>query len=330
MTAMTKLVSISQAADLINGGKYLCIAGDESALLQLPKGNWIGGTSPYFMTDEGGLVTRDKVFVSEIEFFGESPALRSYDAESLAQICRNAPDNGFTILIVPAFGPCHEDFAKNAPGYEEMYLKPLIGWVAGMHLDDRGRLTPKVMLGPTGEFSDQIAVVMDVPLPADRFANVDIINLFKPGEGDAITFTATGFSARDCMVNGQPDNLARYLESCKADRRLPLVADYCGAMINVGIKSVDAAAGLVEFYAPVFPDTVYRIAAPVADYVASFQAALPQIEEGVIFSCNCILNYLYSGLEGKRTAGMTGPITFGEIGYQLVNQTLVYLTVHPA
>jgi hypothetical protein len=47
----------------------------------------------------------------------------------------------------------------------------------------------------------------------------------------------------------------------------------------------------------------------------------------IIFSCNCILNYLYSGLKGKKTAGITGPATFGEIAYQLLNQTMVYLRI---
>ena len=47
----------------------------------------------------------------------------------------------------------------------------------------------------------------------------------------------------------------------------------------------------------------------------------------LFFSCNCILNYLYSELEGKKTGGITGPITFGEIAYQLLNQTMVYLTI---
>jgi hypothetical protein len=32
-------------------------------------------------------------------------------------------------------------------------------------------------------------------------------------------------------------------------------------------------------------------------------------------------------LEGQRTANITGPFTFGEIAYQLLNQTLVYLSV---
>ncbi len=47
----------------------------------------------------------------------------------------------------------------------------------------------------------------------------------------------------------------------------------------------------------------------------------------VAFSCNCILDDLYSELAGKRTGIFTGPVTFGEIAYQLVNQTLAYLVV---
>lgn len=45
------------------------------------------------------------------------------------------------------------------------------------------------------------------------------------------------------------------------------------------------------------------------------------------FSCNCILNFLYSELEGKRTGELIGPVTFGEVAYQLLNQTLVYLQI---
>lgn len=33
------------------------------------------------------------------------------------------------------------------------------------------------------------------------------------------------------------------------------------------------------------------------------------------------------GLEGKKTGDVTGPVTFGEIAYQLLNQTLVYLNI---
>jgi hypothetical protein len=325
MKAQGKLLAIDQAAELIRSGKYLCLAGDEVALRQLPRGNWIGGTIPYFMTEEGGVVTREKVFVNEIDVFEQAPILRRYDTGSLPQICRDAPDHGYTILIVPAFGPCHHDFAENSLNYEDMYMKPLLGWVAGVHLDDLGKITPKVVLGSTGEFSDQLAVAMDVPLPPDTFANVDTINLFHPGGGDSISFASKGFSAGDCLINERRVNLAEYMQSRQIDKRLPLVAESDCVMVNVGIKAVDIANRRVEFYAPVFPGLVYQIAAPVADYVESFQAALPHLDNGIAFSCNCILNYLHSGLEGKRTAGITGPITFGEISYQLLNQTLVYL-----
>ena len=46
-----------------------------------------------------------------------------------------------------------------------------------------------------------------------------------------------------------------------------------------------------------------------------------------VFSCNCILNYLYGELEGKKTPPYTGPVTFGEVAYQLLNQTLVYCEI---
>lgn len=321
------LMAIGAAAELIRSGKYLCIAGDEAALRQLPTGHWIGGTIPYFMAAEGGKACRDQVFVDPIEVGGEAPRIRLYDEEGLPQLCRNAPEHGFSLMVAPAFSAVHSSFACNAPAYEEMYLKPLIGWVSGVHLDDLGKQTPKVVNGESGEFSEDCAVVMDVPLPLEKMACVDIVNPFVPGKGDVISFEATGFGAGACRINGQPAVLADYLLERDIDTRLPLVADYQGAMVNVSIKGIDAEAGRVEFYAPVFPGVSYRFAAPLADYLGAFQAALPQAEAGMAFSCNCVLNYLYSGLEGKRTGQVTGPMTFGEIAYQLLNQTLVYLRI---
>lgn len=327
MTSNNELLRIADAAARIQQGKYLSIAGDEAALAQLPRGHWIGGTIPYFMSAAGGCASRDKVFVTELPVHGDKPRLRLCDLDALPMICHNAPDNGFTLLILPAFSQAHERFAHDGPNYEDMYMKPLVGWIAGVHLDDLGKRTPKVFLGETGEMSDHLAVVMDVPLPPEKLARIDIVNLFKQGNGDAITFTETGFSAERCLINGQPANLADYLTSRQIDTRLPLVADYCGAMINVSFKAVVAAEHRVDFYAPVFPGQIYKIAAPVADYIGAFKAAMPAAVPGLTFSCNCILNYLYSNLEGQRTDGVVGPITFGEIAYQLLNQTLVYLSI---
>ncbi|MGO9017966.1 MAG: DUF6976 family protein [Syntrophobacteraceae bacterium] len=45
------------------------------------------------------------------------------------------------------------------------------------------------------------------------------------------------------------------------------------------------------------------------------------------YACNCILNFLYGELEGKKTGNITGPMTFGEIAYQLLNQPMVFLEI---
>jgi hypothetical protein len=79
---------------------------------------------------------------------------------------------------------------------------------------------------------------------------------------------------------------------------------------------------------PGLPRHGYRPAKPLDDYVRRFPERLSAEHNGEIaFSCNCIFNYLHSKLGGKRTGAFLGPITFGEVAYQLVNQTLAYLIV---
>ena len=77
-----------------------------------------------------------------------------------------------------------------------------------------------------------------------------------------------------------------------------------------------------------FEDIEYRLAKNIPDYAAAFHNHLKGVSDAsAVFSCNCVLNFLYGELEGKSIEAFAGPITFGEIAYQLVNQTLVYLTV---
>ncbi len=322
------LMSVEEAAILVKSGGWYSIAGEEALLARLPRGHWIGGTIPYFVGQDGGRTTRSEVFVTALPVAaGLTPALRWYEAAALASVCTDAPANGYSLLIIPAFTDTHLRFAREAPQYEDMYLKPLLGWIAGIHLDDLGQAAPKVFHGESGECDGARALVMHVPLPDTQYARLDIVNLFEPGEGDRIRFPETGFHVQECLVNGKLVNFADYLRVQGIDTRLPLVADYSGAMINVSIKSVDAAERRVDFYAPVFDDTEYRIARPVPDYGAALAAALPADAARTAWSCNCILNYLYSELEGKRTGPITGPITFGEVAYQLLNQTLVTLSI---
>jgi hypothetical protein len=131
----------------------------------------------------------------------------------------------------------------------------------------------------------------------------------------------------NCLVNGVETNLAAYINQHNIDIKLPLIADYSGAAINVSIKEVDLENGVVSFYAPVFKSKKYQFAKPIFDYIKKFEIDTLDIDTNLDFSCNCILNYLYGELENKKISNVKGPITFGEIGYQLLNQTLVTLQV---
>ncbi|MEO0971551.1 MAG: hypothetical protein AAFX85_00540 [Pseudomonadota bacterium] len=324
----SRLATVQEVAAAIEAGRTLWVAGDEALLSALPKGRWIGGSIPYFMTRDGGSSSRDRLFVREM-----SPALidavqiRFYDASTIHRVAAEAPDSGLTILLIPANSEAHLRYAREAPDFEDMFLKPVVGWITGVHLDDLGTVKPSVFNGILGARADAQAVAMHITLPAGSYAEVGIVNTLRQGDGDEFEFPVTGFSVENCFINGVERNLHDYLKQHDIDTRFPLVADYSGAMINVSFQELHEAERSVSLYAPVFAGVKYRIASPLHDYVADFAAAVPQLDDGAVFSCNCILNYLYSELEGKRTGDITGPMTFGEIAYQLLNQTMVYVTV---
>lgn len=318
------LVDVAEAKKMIQDGRCLCIAGAADNLSKLPKGVWIGGSIPYFMAQDGGETDQNRVFVTEIKHFLGVPKIAFYSESELERVATDAPDNGFSIIIIPAASPTHEEYARNAPNFPDMYMKPIVGWISGVHLDDLNSQTPSVANGEIGESSTRQAVVMHVELEPDYCAEINTTNLFQPGSGDAITFDSAGFSAQQCTINGATTSLAHYIKEQNIDTRLPLVADYCGMVVNISIKSVED--NQVEFYAPVFDGIEYRFAEPVKDYVSGFQNALPTNSDAIQFSCNCILNYLYCELQGQNVA-IKGPMTFGEVAYQLLNQTMVYLTV---
>jgi hypothetical protein len=326
---MSKVMySVNEVKDKIIQGQKLLLAGEESLLKQLPQGQWIAGTIPYFMAESGGTFSQDLIFTTELPPYVQNVSIQKYTKDSLANVNRDAYANGFSVIIIPASSSAHFSFALNAAQYEGFATTQLIGWIAGVDLKQLGKVTPKVFSGPSQEMIEDGAVVMHIELPDTQYAEINIMNLFTPGTGDVLTFLEDGFSAKDVMVNGTLQNFASYLTSNNIDTRLPLVADYCGAMINTSFQGIDKAAGQVNFYAPVFKGIQYKLAAPVGDYVSRFNQLMPKGNQDLImFSCNCILNYLYSELEGKQTGGITGPITFGEVAYQLLNQTLAYVTI---
>ena len=324
----SRLMSPEEARAAIEDGKVLWLAAEGDLLKDLPKGRWIGGSIPYFMGEAGGEVSRDKIFATELDVNVASKIqVKFYDVQTITTVVKDAPENGFSVVLLPAGTEIHSAYAENAPNYEDMFLKPVAGWVTGVHLDDLGKVKPLVVNGLSGEISTDKALVMHVALKPGKAAHIGIVNTLAQGDGDVIEFPRTGFNATDCLVNGEARNFCEYLGSTETGSRLPLVANYCGAMVNVSIQTVDDDQGSVSFYAPVFKGVRYKLAAPVADYVSAFHEAIPAFDDGVSFSCNCVLNYVYAELEGKRTGNVLGPMTFGEIAYQLLNQTLVYMVI---
>ena len=325
---MKKIQSVAEVTKLVQDGKTLSLAGDERALSQLPKGNWVAGTTPYFMGKTKGEFRQDAIYVDVIEDHVMNFKIASYDADSIPTVGNDRYKNGYTILVIPAFSQIHSDYALSAMNYEGLFDTPMLGWISGIDLNSSD--TPKIFNGLTGESSSDHAVALHVELPAAKMAQLEIINIHHMDQSSpVIEFLENSFSAVDCLVDGEEWTFGEYISRNNIDTKSPMVCDYSGATINVSIKEVNADSGQVDFYAPVFTGRKYRLALPLEDYAKEFAEHLPGDrgnKDNQAFSCNCILNFLYGDLEG-RLAGYPGPITFGEIGYHLLNQTMTYLDI---
>jgi len=277
------------------------------------------------MTEEGGLVSEDRIFVTKVPEIALDAKVADYGPDNLADLYRDAPANGFTFLVLPAATEVHKTFAERAQSYEGFLLRPVVGWIAGVRVDRIGKEASAVFNGRTGKSFDTRGVALHVALPANKVVNLKIVNIFESGGGNLIRFEEAGFRVSKCLVDGKPANLAEYIAGNGIATEFPLVGDYNGSTINVSFQAVDAAAGTVDLYAPVFPGVDYHFAKPVEDYAAAFGKAIAVEEDRPTFACNCILNFLYGKLEGKTTGPITGPITFGEIAHMLLNQTMAQL-----
>jgi len=319
-----QVLSFSETEALINEGKLLHIAGTEKILRKLPKGNWIGGSTEYFMTEDGGLISGDLMFVTEFPY--QDFQIKTYDASQIENVANDSDDNGFTLMIIPFDSDVHITYAENAANYQNIFMRNIVGWISGTNLEKKDQ-TPTTVNGMTQEISNNKAVAMHVKIPDDKTIELNIINIFEQDENSpVIEFQTGGFSAEKCLINGEERVFADYIAEKGIDIKLPLVGDFSGHGINISFKSINN--GVVNFYAPVIVGIKYRIAKAVPDYFLAFHDRVSKLNpDNVMYSCNCILNFLYGGLEGKKIAGFPGPVTFGEIAYQLVNQTLVYLTI---
>jgi hypothetical protein len=321
---MDRLLQKNSVEEKIRENRVLLVSGPDAMLSTLPPGNWIGGTTPYFMGDEGAFFSNEAVCVTDLSRVAKNTVISAYDETNIHYVFDDAMPNGFSIIIIPFKSKPHFRFAIGAPDFSNFAMRQLIRWVCGGDINEIDRLRPKAFDGHEGH--EEKAVVMHVEMPEGMSAEIGIVSPFRQGHGHALTFESDGFIQSHVMVDGVLEHFPSYVRRTKMDTRLPLVADYAKAMINVCIGQVDDEK--VTFLAPVFKNVAYKQAKPLEDYVLAFERVMPDIDaSGIAFSCNSVLNYIDLGMAGKKIGPFKGPVTFGEVAYQLLNQTLVYLHI---
>ena len=319
------LKTFEEVTQLINEGRILHIAGAGSLLSKLPQGNWIGGSTEHFMTGKGGVISGSLLFVTE--FHNDTFLIHDYGADTISRVMKDAYDNGFSIIVMPFDCEVHNEYARNAAEYDGMFIKNIVGWISGASPNNQDQI-PVAINGQTGQVLTDRAAVLHLEVPKSKTVNVDIINIHEQDkQSPVIEFDRHGSTKiSTCRINGKEMLLADYLRQSRHDIRIPMVGDYYGHGVNVSFRAVDENE--VHFFSPVFSGIKYRFAKATPDYAAAFQAQLKKLKnEHVVFSCNCILNFMFGELEGKKSGSFHGPITFGEVAYQLLNQTLVYVMV---
>ena len=318
------LFTPEEVSDMIHSGKRLLLAGDAKLLSQLTAGNWIGGTTPFFILyPENRATSFEKIFVATLPDFVTKTEIREYDETTIQKIFKDGPKNGFTVLIMPFASPVAVEYSLNATNYKNFATSPVCGWLAGQ--PDEILLTEKSYtasgIGPF-LFSDK-AIAMHISLPESKFAEINIFNPYTQGAGDSIMFDYSSLTVTEAIINGEKRNFAEYLREVGYDKQIPLVTNYSGAMINVVI--FDVGDSEVQLTAPVFRNVDYRIAA-IDDNIT--EPSL--VSDRIIFSITCVGNFFQPDYCEKYLRKMNGPAVFGEIAYQQMGLTTVYVTVDDA
>ena len=120
------LSTIAEVSKDIKEGKALLLAGDEKQLEQLPAGNWIGGTIPYFMAEKGGTVSREEIYCTEVPDNARFETIKEYGSGNIADITKDAASNGFSFIIIPATSDVHIKYASDAPDFENIFVTPVL------------------------------------------------------------------------------------------------------------------------------------------------------------------------------------------------------------
>ena len=316
------LKTLDETIALINKKKLLHISATQDLLRKLPKGNWIGGSAECFATDLKTDNAKDKLWVFEMDF--ETYNIKTYTTNTISMFTSDTYPNGFSIIIMPGKTKLVQSFAKNAPHYKDIFLKSVVGWVAGSENDE----APFVVNGQTGELLTNEAVILNVALPDDKIAVVNVVNIFTANESSpVIEFETEAFQAKNCLIDGADEILTDYAESHHINLQFPLIGEYYGSEVNTTMTDISDDK-VVDVAAPLFKGIKYRFSKPLDNYADAFVNKINNIKDkDCIFSCNCISNKFFGKLDEYDLGGFYGPYVYGEIAYQLMNQTLVYLQI---
>ena len=315
------LFTLDEVSAFIRAGHSLLLAGDAKLLSQLPAGNWIGGTTPFFILHpENRTTSFDKIFVNMLPDFVTKTEIREYDETNIQNIFNDSPSNGFTALVMPFLSAVQIEYSLNATNYENFAAHPVCGWITGLPLDIIMTQKSHAASGLQPCLSSEKAYAMHVSLPETKFAEVHIFNPYKLGDGDSIRFEEDTMFITDAIINGEKRNFAKYLRDIGYDMLMPLSANYAGAVINNVICAIDGEQ--TPMSAPVFKFLEYRLA-KIDDNISEPSLLCDKI----LFSLTCIGNFIQPDICAQYLKKMNGPVVYGEIAYQHICQTTVYVTI---
>ena len=320
---MGKLHSLEEVKELIKQDRLLVLAGPKSLLEELPVGRYIAGSCYYFINEGLGLKVDDKIAVYDLTGYAKNFNIVSYNEKTLRNIYEDAYDNGFSYIITPYQGSAHMELAINLPYYDDFATKPLYGFVSGVIWEKLYTDKAIAISGLNNLVSNNDAVVLHVELSNEEYAEVDIVDPFEADLSVKCQFNETGFLIKDAYLNNKCVNFANFLSENKKDLRFPLICTDFGAKVNVSF--IEIKDDKVVMASPVFKGATYYFAKPVEDYSSLFKENLQNLPT---FSCNCVLNYQYMGLQNSLINNhFNGPTTYGEIAYRLLNQTIANLYI---
>ena len=331
------LYSVAEVDVMIKNGDKLLLAGDAPLLSQLSKGDWIGGSCSRFVGKERTPVnTREKIFVHNVTDVVNNFKIVVYDASNVKNIYDEAFEHGFSVLILPFYSDVWREYSINCSNYFNFANSPVCGWVAVAppYSEYEQNDESLVFSGESGLSYKNSAVVMHIELSVEKYAEIHVFSPFKADDDDIIVFEENGQQVEYALVNGVRQNFRQYLLNRGIDRshdagemsRKCLAGNFSGFIMNVsiGMETENDLEKYVSLGAPVYKGVPYRLAN--MDKV-SYAHEKKQLDVEVACAFTCITNFAHSDIFQKHLTQMYGPFTYGEIGYFLLNQGTVYLTV---